>query len=263
MNCHLPDNKKNIETYGQRVAWFVPDDPEATMRKLIAQGDVNVDKPEESLLLLKPLKKVAHGGGVKMLYGDAGYKLFRAWLEDYSRSVKGGYRTARELPARPEDALVHMDTILNVSGGPATWADKLLRVDVYPWDEERNAWGIKPVATGERGMFAGKDSAGKDNGVTSTNLIMFIIAPAADREAAAARLRTRLRSGGRYQLKYYCDLNGRLNGDYTIPTDSAAFYQGQQEVNVASWSGGWGKPVKVQVNLGALPSAMPEAKRQL
>ena len=141
------DAKGGAIEHGARVAWFVPDDPEATMKRLIAQGDVNVEKPEESLLLLKPLNKVPHGGGVKMLHGDAGYKLFRAWLEDYAKSVKGGYRTVKELPVRPAEALVHIDTILNVTGGPMAWADKLLRVDVYPWEEARNDWALKPIAT--------------------------------------------------------------------------------------------------------------------
>lgn len=244
MNCHRPDNAANIKKYGERVSWFVPGDPEATMGRLIAQGDVDVEKPEESLLLLKPLNKVAHGGGVKMLYGDAGYKMLRAWLVDYAASVKGNYRTVEELPAIPGQSLVNMDTIMNLTNGPADWADKLLRVDVYPWDKDRNAWAPKPIATGERGMFGGKDTP-----TTSTNLIMFQIVPERDAKQAqiqAKELRTRIGTG-RYLLKYYCDTAGKLNQDYTIPTDSPAFYQGQQEITASRWFGGWGAPVKVSV----------------
>lgn len=257
MGCHRPDNTENVKKYGERVRWFVPDDPEATMKKLIAQGDVNVEKPEDSLLLLKPLNKVPHGGGVKMLYGDAGYKMFRAWLEDYAASVKGKYRTAKDLPAQAGQSLVTMDSILAVEDGPAAWADKLLRVDVYAWDEGRNAWAQRPIATGERGMFGAKDTAS-----TSTNLIMFLIVPARDArqaQAQAKNLRSRL-GPGRYLLKYSCDRTGKLSRDYTIPTDAPEFYQGQQEVTVAAWFGGWGSPVKVQIAL-ADPGTKPQVKR--
>lgn len=246
MGCHRPDNAENVKKYGERVSWFVPNDPEATMGRLIAQGDVDVEKPEGSRLLLKPLNKVPHGGGVKMLYGDAGYKMFRAWLEDYAASVKGKYKTVADLPAKPGQSLVNMDTIMSVTNGPAAWADKLLRVDVYPWDKERNAWAQTPVATGERGMFGGKDTA-----TTSTNLIMFLVVPDGDaRQAQTGAKDLRPRVGpGRYLLKYYCDTEAKLNQDYTIPTDSPAFYQGQQEFMASRWFGGWGAPVKVSVAL--------------
>jgi hypothetical protein len=243
MNCHVPGNK-NIEKFGPRVAWFVPNDPEATMHNLIAQGNVNIEKPDQSLLLLKPLNRVQHGGGVKMVYGDAGYKLFRAWLEDYAASVQGRYRTAQQLPEPPSVDLVYLDTILNLTGGPKAWIDKLARVDVYPWDERRGAWAALPAATGERGMFGGKEKT-----ASSTNLIMFMVVPAANRQTAEADLRARLVSGGRYLLRYYCDTAGKLNNDYTLLTDAAEFYQGHQEITVSSWSGGWAKPVKVPVAL--------------
>ena len=90
MTCNqagTPDNDVNVKKFGARVACFKPDSPEATMRARIAQGDV--EQPARSLLLLKPLGKVPHGGGVKMLFGDAGYKMFRAWMGDHAACVKG------------------------------------------------------------------------------------------------------------------------------------------------------------------------------
>lgn len=242
MGCHRPDNQENVKKYGERVKWFVPDSAEATMRRLIDQGDINVDKPEESLLLLKPMNKVAHGGGVKMLYGDAGYKMFRAWIEDYAASVKGKYRTAADLPAPPKQAMVNMNSILAVGNGPSAWADKLLRTDVYAWDSAGKTWEKAPVASGERLFYAGNN--GQPNG---TNLIMFFLVPARDANAQAERLRARL-VPGRYLLKYYCDLGGKLNQNYAIPIDSPAFYQGSQEIT-ATWGGSWGNPVKVRVSL--------------
>lgn len=247
MNCHqagTPDNDKNVQKYGPRVAWCKPDSAEKTMRVLIAQGDVDVDRPDQSLLLLKPLGKLPHGGGVKMLYGDAGYKMFRAWLEDYAASVKGTYRAENDLPAPAKDRLVDMNTILAVSNGPLPWKARSLRVDVYPWDGAKNAWAQKPAATGERGMFAGDGAQ-----ATSTNLIMFLIVPTGGATGEKDRLLSSL-GQGRYLLRYYVDTTGKLDKDYTIPTNDPGFIQGQQEVS-AAWNreAGWSAPVKVVLNM--------------
>lgn len=245
MNCHqagASDNNEKVKQFGPRIAWFKPDSAEATMRTLIAQGDVDVDQPDQSLLLLKPLGKVPHGGGVKMLYGDAGYKMFRAWVEDYAASVKGKYRAAKDLPAPPQDVLVDLKCVLAVSGGPVAWKDRSLRVDVYPWDAAKSAWAERPAATGERSVGVSDDGSG-------TNLIMYLIVPTGGVPGEKDRLLSGL-GQGRYLLKYYCDTAGKLDKDYTIPTDSPAFSQGRQEVTAAWNSGsGWGAPVQVRIAL--------------
>lgn len=245
INCHqagTPENDKNVQKFGPRVAWFKPDSAERTMRTLIAQGDVDVEHPDRSLLLLKPLGRVSHGGGVKMLYGDAGYKMFRAWLEDYAKSVKGGYRTARDLPPPPSDSLVDMNCVLAVSGGPAGWKDRSLRVDVYPWDGAGGGWSKRPLATGERIV-----SLSQDGTTTATNLIMYLIAPPGASTAQSDRL-LRTLGDGRYLLRYYCDTTGELDRDYTIATNDPRFFQGEQEVS-ARWNAraGWGGLVNVPI----------------
>jgi hypothetical protein len=241
MGCHrpgTPQNEENFKKYGERVRWFVPDSPEATMRLLIARKLINVDEPEKSLFLLKPLNVVPHGGGVKFEYGDAGYKQFRAWIEDYAASVKGTYRSAKDLPPPPKEGLVYTDCILTVKETPEAWGDKLLRVDAYAWDSARNAWTQTPVATGDRGVSA--------QGRT-TNMWMWLIVPAGSEEEKRARQNPRL-APGRYLLKYYCDTQGRLKQDYRLPTNSPAFYQGQQEI-VTDWKPGWNPPTTVRVAL--------------
>jgi hypothetical protein len=239
MGCHrpgTPGNAENFKKYGERVNWFVPDSPEATMRHLIDHKLINIDEPEKSLFLLKPLNVVAHGGGVKMLYGDAGYKQFRAWIEDYAASVKGKYRSDKDLPVSSKDALVYTDCILTVNETPEAWGDKNLRVDAYAWDTARNAWTQQPVATGDRGVFA----KGR-----STNMWMWLIVPAGSEQEKRARQSPRL-APGRYLLKYYCDTQDNIKQDYTLPTNSAAFYQGQQEI-MTEWKPGWTPPTTVRV----------------
>src|SRR5262249_24333439 len=43
-------------------------------------GRTNLDEPEQSLLLKKPLMEVAHGGGRKLKKSDLGYELLRDWI---------------------------------------------------------------------------------------------------------------------------------------------------------------------------------------
>ncbi len=239
MGCHrpgTPENAKNVEKYGERVNWFVPGNAEATMRRLVEHKLINVQEPEKSLFLLKPLNVVPHGGGVKLLYGDAGYKQFRAWIEDYAASVKGTYRSEKDLPKVSKDALVYTDCILTVNQTPEVWGDKNLRVDAYAWDTTRNAWTQQPVATGDRGVFAQGHS---------TNLWMWLVVPAGSEQEKQARQTPRL-APGRYLFKYYCDTQGKLKQDYTLPTNSSAFYQGEQEIT-SEWKPGWGSPTVVRV----------------
>ena len=42
---------------------------------------IDLDNPEKSLLLLKPLNEVKHGGGKKFIIGDLGYQSFRNWIK--------------------------------------------------------------------------------------------------------------------------------------------------------------------------------------
>jgi hypothetical protein len=239
MGCHrpgTPENAEKVKKFGERVNWFVPNSPEATMQHLIDHKLVNVDDPEKSLFLLKPLNAVPHGGGVKLLYGDAGYKQFRAWIEDYAASVKGKYRSEKELPKAPTDRLVYTNCILTVNSTPDAWGDKNLRVDAYAWDSAHNGWTDKPVATGDRGVFAKGHS---------TNIWMWLVVPAGSEQERNARQNPRL-APGKYLLKYYCDTKDRLKQNYTTPTDLPEFYQGQQEIN-SDWKPGWSPPTTVTV----------------
>lgn len=240
MGCHRPgtsENTASVQKYGQRVSWFVPEDPEATMRKIIAQGLVNVKAPEQSLLLLKPLNRVPHGGGVKMLYGDTSYQMFRAWIEDYAASVQGRYRTERDLPASLKTGLAFTGCILGLNETPETWVDKNVRTDIFAWDRSANEWAKTPVATGERQVSSSRD----------TNLLIFVLVPAGSAQEQAAWREAHL-NPGRYLLKYYVDVSGKSASGYKTPTNSPAFYQGQQEI-AAEWKPGWGAPTRVSVAL--------------
>jgi hypothetical protein len=153
MNCHTEGetaSKKLVEEHGERVAWFKAAGPEATLAYLRASKLLDVDAPEKSLLLRKPLNDVKHGGGKKFVVGDQGYTAFRAFLEDYARVVKDGYADADSLPKANGTLAFGSDIWLKLTNTPQAWGDKLLQVDVYAWDADRKAWGTAPVATSDR-----------------------------------------------------------------------------------------------------------------
>jgi hypothetical protein len=67
---------------GFRLSLFASD-PEADYKEVrgILGRRINLQKPEESLILLKPTGKVAHGGGVRLLPGSDEYTLLKRWIE--------------------------------------------------------------------------------------------------------------------------------------------------------------------------------------
>ena len=74
------------------------------MDYLLASKLIDPTNPEKSLLLTKPLGEVKHGGGIKFVVGDQGYKAFRAWIEDVAAIKAGKYATAADLPAKDDRA---------------------------------------------------------------------------------------------------------------------------------------------------------------
>src|SRR5262249_52988613 len=141
MNCHTEGNeanKKLVKEHGNRVAWFKAAGPEATLDYLRTSRLIDVDEPEKSLLLRKPLNEVKHGGGIKFAKGDQGYRAFRTFLEEYARIVKGGYPDAKSLPPKDTSPLQFgTEAWLKLANTPPAWGDRLLQVDVFAWDESK------------------------------------------------------------------------------------------------------------------------------
>src|SRR5262249_55933799 len=142
-SCHAPggaEYAKLTKEHGPRVGWLKAD-AAATMQHVMGGRLVDKKAPEKSLLLLKALNEVKHGGGQKMLRGDLGYQAYRRWLEDYADVVGGKYKKASDLP--PRDAgpeRFGTEVWLKLDQTPPAWADKLLRVSVYAWDAKAKAW---------------------------------------------------------------------------------------------------------------------------
>lgn len=152
MSCHIEgsdENKKLVAKHGERVAWFKRT-PEATLAHLMSTKLMNVKTPRESLLLVKPLMEVDHGGGKKMLVGDQGYQLFLSFLEDYAAIKKDAYEAAASLPKKDRVARFGGEMWFKLTNLPDAWGDKLLQVDIHAWDAARRDWEPAPIATSDR-----------------------------------------------------------------------------------------------------------------
>jgi hypothetical protein len=232
MNCHTqgtPENEKLVKEHGDRVAW-VKGDAAATMNYLIRSKLIDRDKPERSLLLLKPLGEVKHGGGKKFLPGDLGYKAFRGWIEDYARTARDGYATAADLPktaGQPER--FGTEAWLKLDKTPPEWGDRLLQVEVFAWDEAKKAWEAGPVATSDRGVWGG--------GKLWQHTLTLLAARDSERARGWKRGKPSL-PPGRYLVKVYVDTEGRLAKDWTSAMGKGDFV-GQAEVT-SRWPTGYG-----------------------
>ncbi len=233
MSCHTegtPQNDKLVKEHGERVAWFKKAGPEATMDYLITSKLIDLDKPEKSLLLTKPLNEVKHGGGVKFVIGDQGYKAVRAWVEDVAAIRKEKYAKAADLPPKGTGPKQFgTEAWLKLEKTPDAWGDKLLQADVYAWDTKAGAWENDPVATTDRVVFG--------KGKLWQHTATLLAAPGSDRAKTWAKGKPSL-PAGKYLMKVYVDATDKAKADWKAPLGSTE-YVGQVEFQ-ARWAEGYG-----------------------
>jgi hypothetical protein len=238
MNCHTegtPENKKLIQEHGEGVAWVKAAGAEATLDYLRSSKLIDLERPERSLLLRKPLNEVKHGGGKKFLSGDQGYRAFRAFLEDYARTVEDRYPDATSLP-KVQGTQSHFgtDIWLKLVNTPPAWGDHLLQVDVYAWDGRKAAWEPSPIASSDRGVW-GKGRLWQHN-------LTLLAEKGSDRSAGWKSSRPSL-PRGKYLVKVYVDQKDRLASDFNAVLGNDDFV-GQAEVE-SQWPEGYGQMTTV------------------
>jgi hypothetical protein len=239
MSCHTEgtaDNQKLVAKHGERVAWVKADGPEATLAYLRSSRLIDVDKPERSLLLRKPLNEVEHGGGKKFLVGDQGYKAMRAFLEDYARMMKDQYPDAGSLPkAGGDSAQFGSDIWLKLADTPPAWGHKLLQVTVYAWDNGKKTWEAEPIATSDRGVWG--------QGKLWQHSLTLLAARGSDRATAWGKARKPSLPRGRYLVKVHVDKSGSLAQDWKAVLGEDDFV-GQVELE-STWPEGYGQMTAV------------------
>ncbi len=232
MGCHAEgsaQNRKLVEKDGEQVAWMKKTAAETMTYLIRTKYLIDVENPEQSLLLRKPLKEVEHGGGQKFLKGDLGYKDFRAWLEDYAKVVRDEYAKASDLPKSDPRQLRQFSSELwfKLENTPPAWGDKLLQVTIHRWDDHAKQWDAAPIAISDRQTSAKL----KIWQHTLTLLATDGSKPAQDWRRIAAL------PAGRYLVKVHVDRSGRTLTDWraTLRDDD---FVGQSEFR-ADWRPGY------------------------
>lgn len=233
MSCHTegtPQCDKLVKENGARVAWFKKDGPEATLDYLLSSKLIDFENPEKSLLLTKPLNDVKHGGGVKVVTGDQGYRALRAFVEDAAAMRAGKYKAAADLPAKDAGPKQFgTDIWLKLEKTPDAWGDKLLAVEVFAWDAKAGAWEPKPIATSDRVVF-GKGKLWQHS--------LTLLAEAGSARAAEWAKGKPSLPPGKYQLRVIVDTDGKAAKDWKAGF-GAVEIAGRAEFQ-ARWSPGYG-----------------------
>jgi hypothetical protein len=248
--CHMEggaENAKLVKENGD-ITWLKKT-PEATFENLRTSGFVDVAAPEKSLLLLKPLNAVKHGGGQKILPGDMTYKAFRGFLEDYAKVVNDKYATAADLPA-PGPVLEHFPTAswLKITNTPPAWGDKLLRVEVFAQDPVGKGWEPSPIAISDRGVSG--------TGKLWQHTLVAVAVPGTRRAAQFATVAAL--PAGTYRVRVYVDVAGRLARDWTASLDERD-YVGEKIIQT-NWTKGYNAMTLIDaVSLGSRNEQPPLA----
>lgn len=238
--CHSPkgsENAKLVEKHGEQVSWM-KDTADATMRYLLDSENLNVQQPERSRLLLKPLNEIKHGGGQKMLPGDMTYKAFRAWLDDYAKTVSDRYASVAELPKpKAVPAMFGTEIWLKLRNTPPEWGERLLQVTLFAWDKTRNTWESEPIAMSDRGV-SGKGKLWQHS--------LALLAPKDSERAKQWSETPASLPAGRYLLKVHVDVKERLKADWNA-TLAATEFVGEAVVD-SKWPKGYGKMTVVEAS---------------
>jgi len=228
--CHSPDrNQKQVEENGEQVSWIKLGDPQATLDYMLEAELLDLNAPEESLLLAKPTMQVEHGGGQKLVVGDRTYKQFRRFIEDYAAVAKGTYQSTDALPTTSDEVSQVSDIWLKFTDVPKQFDKMLLQVDLYRWNPDSNTWSPDRSATADRAIAGDR------------NLWQQHISITARREserAARVRLEPNL-PPGKYLAKIYIDKTDKLGTQYPSELDDDD-YVGQLEID-SRWQAGYGK----------------------
>ena len=235
VNCHSPElNRNKIGRNGNTkedvdaISWVVPRDPFATLQKLVDAGNIDLEDPDASPVLTKPVGLEEHGGGPKFAVGSRTDKNFRRFLNDYAATLNGEYTSADQIPEPPKVFAVLSGQQLRIVDLPERLGKKLLRADIF--GREGDKWSAEPWATaanpinGQREMWQS---------------IVFTTAQVGSGRAAALK-KNHVLPDGRYLIKIYIDRDDRLKKDRDYELGQSDFY-GQVETD-GEWKLGYQPP---------------------
>ncbi len=233
--CHSPDrNQEQVKKHGEHISWIKKDDPAGTLAYLREVELIDLGQPEKSLLLLKPLNQVKHGGGQKMAFGDRTYKQFRQFIDDLAATEQGKYTAASELPADGSEVSTVSEIWFKLTEVPARFDKMVLQVDLYRWDEATKSWSPDRWATADRPVFGG--------GQLWQNHLS-LTAPRDSTRAKELAARPAL-PAGKYLARIYIDQQNKLEKQYPAVLGPDELV-GEVEFTT-NWPDGYGKMTVVK-----------------
>lgn len=223
--CHSPDrNQEQVKKHGSEISWIKLGDPQATLDHLLEYDLLDLDTPAKSQLLLKPTNQVKHGGGVKMTIGDRTYQQFIAFIDDYSKTKAGAYTKAADLPPPSPEVSTVSEIWFKLIEVPAELDQKVLRVDLYRWDDALQQFSADRYATGDRQVF-GKGGLWQQH--------LSLTAPRGSSRGKKLQL-----PAGRYLAKVYVDHENKLATKFPYQLGKAELV-GEAELT-SDWPSGYG-----------------------
>ncbi len=235
VNCHSPElNRKMVGRNGHTqedidaISWIVPRDPASTLQQLFDTGNIDINDPQSSAVLTKPVGLEEHGGGPKFALGSNTDKNFRRFLSDYAAAIKGEYKQTDQLPIQVTDLIAETGQHLRIIELSNELDGKLLRVDIYSQTDaglsaDRVATAENPV-NGNQGQWQSSIYAvAKRGSQTAEKLVV-------DQPLAT----------GRYVAKIFVDRNdhAKENRDYELGESD---YLGQVDFS-GEWKIGFREP---------------------
>lgn len=229
VNCHSPQrNQRLVGEHGEHISWISPDDPAGTLAICLDHELINLEAPDKSPLLQKPLGEVKHGGHIKFAPGSAADKQFRRFLDDFAAVSRGEYRVAADLPRETTTVRIATGQHLRITDLPEWAGGRLMRVDLHRWTD--SGWSERPVGSAD-------SRVNKDN-LLWQNLVYGVV----PRERASQRdlLTTRQLPEARYLARLYIDREGTLEQDRDRELGAAELYR-ELEFH-GPWPPGWQQP---------------------
>ena len=158
VNCHSPGGEKfakHAKEHGEEtMGWIKTAGPAESMRYLMAGELIDLERPEKSELLLKPLDVSDHGGGKKMLINDTDYTAFLSWIRDYAKINNGSYQNIADLPK--DEKRTGSEIWIRVTQVPDRRVGDTGFLTVHSRDSATNSWSEKPVAIASAGVTSNK-----------------------------------------------------------------------------------------------------------
>jgi len=234
INCHSPDrNQRLIKEHGEQMSWIVPNDPAATLEKLVDGGNIDLDDPEKSSVLQKPAGLEKHGGGPKFTLGSRSDKNFRVFLTDYAATKKGTYKSVDQLPKPRPDVAMLTEQHLRIVDLPKGLDKKILQVNIYPWDGDH--WSSEIWGTSQNPINGEKNEW--------QNLVSEVAKRDSDRAKEMQSGKCRI-PRGRYLVKIYVDKADRTIKQRDSELSETEFI-GQVEID-GDWPPGYLPPKIIQ-----------------